>query len=819
MPDRPPRADGAAHAPRSERAYRCVGIPTFSPCRVCAAASASATLQTRLTSDAGLRAYRWWLRRIATSLRGFEDAYLLGRGSLVCALVAVACASGVALLLGSVPAVASNGLLAGAGPAALRANFSRESCGGGLNATTAAQAMLLSAHFLLYNQRPEGHFIEVYNWTGRRALQPADDDEAQAAALRALAGFYREVRATHERLGHVYPKGLQARLHEAIMSSVGFFEANSRTTRSGARFIVWPGKSLGKLSVLSQVALAMVDVKRSLSAGPMPRGVNLNAPTYAQTAQAWLLDRSLREIIAMVLKLRLPNGRFIRTYEANGRPRKQHTERMHEAHSESLALLLLVSVAKYCDRGDLLPQARASAAALLRAYLPPRDHEVGGNRGAGGEGTVGGLSSDAAAVLFFRHGGMALAELADVDDSHEGLLLGGALSIRDRAAERPSAWAAKMLLLRGWGVVDGIIKGWRANRRDGMEQLEFVDDLSAQKPADWLDNEPQLVPDAQALRPEGWRDEEDGVWEPPLIANPKCRRLPLPPNCGEWRPPKRRNPYYAKLKDGDPGGKPGEGVGGTAVAAAAVAARVAWRKSEGKGKDLEDEMGKRFACHAASALVVSARRQIGGPLAAYNSARAAPMRFGAHRPDTYGFRFNASRCHAHVRKSISGSLAARKAKAAKKAAEAEAARSAARQIHVTPGEGVSMAEMLRRSLDDGGQAADPVVLSECERAKHAHERCTNDNPVGQHGFQSCCRALAGFLFACFEDRSMLPPHLRALYMPSYSHHCTPNGHAELPPDFAEGFMPERVSEFAADRLAANDDACDLAALGLCWWWC
>ena len=72
-----------------------------------------------------------------------------------------------------------------------------------------------------------------------------------------------------------------------------------------------------------------------------------------------------------------------------------------------------------------------------------------------------------------------------------------------------------------------------------------------------------------------------------------------------------------------------------------------------------------------------------------------------------------------------------------------------------------MAEMLRRSLDDGGQAADPVVLSECERAKHAHERCTNDNPVGQHGFQSCCRALAGFLFACFEDRSMLPPHLRA----------------------------------------------------------
>ena len=35
MPDRPPVADGAAHTPRSERAYRCVGIPAFSQCWVC----------------------------------------------------------------------------------------------------------------------------------------------------------------------------------------------------------------------------------------------------------------------------------------------------------------------------------------------------------------------------------------------------------------------------------------------------------------------------------------------------------------------------------------------------------------------------------------------------------------------------------------------------------------------------------------------------------------------------------------------------------------------------------------------------------------
>ena len=48
-----------------------------------------------------------------------------------------------------------------------------------------------------------------------------------------------------------------------------------------------------------------------------------------------------------------------------------------------------------------------------------------------------------------------------------------------------------------------------------------------------------------------------------------------------------------------------------------------------------------------------------------DSARAAPPRFGANRPETFGFQFNASRCHVHVRKAISGSIRVRKGKIAK----------------------------------------------------------------------------------------------------------------------------------------------------------
>jgi len=269
------------------------------------------------------RAYRWWLRRIAASLRAVEDAYMRGPGSILCVLVACASALCAALYLGAVPPVRSNGLLEGAGPAPLRANLTREACGKGLNATSAARAMMLSAHFILYSQRPEGHFIEAYNWTGHYALQLHNDDEVQALALWALASFYREVRATQQRLSDVYPKGLQTRLHEAITNGISFFEINSRKTKSGARYIVYPDKAIGQLSVLAQVVLALVEVKRTLSVGAMPRGVNINAPTFQQTAQGWAIERALREHTEFLLRIRLPNGRFVRTYEASGRPRKQ----------------------------------------------------------------------------------------------------------------------------------------------------------------------------------------------------------------------------------------------------------------------------------------------------------------------------------------------------------------------------------------------------------------------------------------------------------------------------------------------------------------
>lgn len=67
-----------------------------------------------------------------------------------------------------------------------------------------------------------------------------------------------------------------------------------------------------------------------------------------------------------------------------------------------------------------------------------------------------------------------------------------------------------------------------------------IPDPDAKKPDDWLDDEPEFVPDPNGVKPDDWDEEEDGEWEAPQIANPKCEKA----GCGEWKPPVIDNPAY-----------------------------------------------------------------------------------------------------------------------------------------------------------------------------------------------------------------------------------------------------------------------------------
>merc|ERR1719421_1678227 len=67
-----------------------------------------------------------------------------------------------------------------------------------------------------------------------------------------------------------------------------------------------------------------------------------------------------------------------------------------------------------------------------------------------------------------------------------------------------------------------------------------IPDMSIDKPADWWDDEPEKIPDPSASVPEDWDEEDDGVWDAPLVPNPKCSNS----GCGEWKRPMIYNPDY-----------------------------------------------------------------------------------------------------------------------------------------------------------------------------------------------------------------------------------------------------------------------------------
>jgi calreticulin len=92
-----------------------------------------------------------------------------------------------------------------------------------------------------------------------------------------------------------------------------------------------------------------------------------------------------------------------------------------------------------------------------------------------------------------------------------------------------------------------------------------IDDPSAKKPADWVDEKeivdpndkkpadwdvPKTIPDPAAKKPDDWDEEEDGKWEPPQITNPEYRgeysskMIPNPAYKGEWKPNQIPNPDF-----------------------------------------------------------------------------------------------------------------------------------------------------------------------------------------------------------------------------------------------------------------------------------
>jgi len=93
-----------------------------------------------------------------------------------------------------------------------------------------------------------------------------------------------------------------------------------------------------------------------------------------------------------------------------------------------------------------------------------------------------------------------------------------------------------------------------------------IRDPDAKKPEDWderatipdetdvkpegYDDIPAKIVDTEATKPEDWDDEDDGVWEAPLIPNPEYKgkweqkTIPNPDYKGKWEAPLIANPAF-----------------------------------------------------------------------------------------------------------------------------------------------------------------------------------------------------------------------------------------------------------------------------------
>merc|ERR1711972_762073 len=77
-----------------------------------------------------------------------------------------------------------------------------------------------------------------------------------------------------------------------------------------------------------------------------------------------------------------------------------------------------------------------------------------------------------------------------------------------------------------------------------------IDDPAKTKPADWVDE--QRIRDPEAEKPSEWDEEEDGIWESPMVDNPKYKgawfpeKVDNPDYKGEWKPKQLDNPDYVE---------------------------------------------------------------------------------------------------------------------------------------------------------------------------------------------------------------------------------------------------------------------------------
>ena len=206
-------------------------------------------------------------------------------------------------------------------------------------ANTLSRALLdhslaLGRRYLLNVQDPVGGFLYEYDFV-RKVYGAGDNPVRQAGTLWGLALIHQDA-----------PSKETAR---AVAQGLAFFQRHSRTTPSGARYVVYPGQRYGRTGAVALVSLALIEFLR----------------TEKDLAGLAGYERTLDQYLGFLLSLRTKEGQFRRNYrhktgEGFGKPMPYY---------DGETLLALVKAAKYLGRAQMKDMILESAETMYRRYV------------------------------------------------------------------------------------------------------------------------------------------------------------------------------------------------------------------------------------------------------------------------------------------------------------------------------------------------------------------------------------------------------------------------------------------------------------------
>ena len=187
------------------------------------------------------------------------------------------------------------------------------------------QSLELGTQFMLNHQNPEGNFTYIYDWV-KKTYDPGDNQVRQAGAMWGLATIYNDVPSPE--------------VGAAVEKAMDFFARNSKLTRDGHRYVIYPGENIGRIGTVALCALSHIDYLRAAKS-------QISEEKFQHYRQL------LKEYLGFLIRTRIQTGPTTGLWHQKYSVAGGHPYGKPSPYFDGESLLALIKAAKYMGREDL----------------------------------------------------------------------------------------------------------------------------------------------------------------------------------------------------------------------------------------------------------------------------------------------------------------------------------------------------------------------------------------------------------------------------------------------------------------------------------